>query len=609
MYILGISCYFHDSAASLIKDGEIIAAVQEERFSRIKQDSRFPKQSIEYCLKEANIAIKDIDKIVFYEDPAIKFKRLKKSYFSLFPWSIPLIFKTFLPWIFIKKDYKKRLAKEFKKLFSVDINNDFFANVEHHKSHASSAFYPSPFNESAILVMDGVGEFASTTIWKARSNEIKKVCQINFPHSLGLLYSAFTYYTGFKVNSGEYKMMGLAPYGTTNYINLIKNNLIHINDDGTFKIDMSYFSYHYSNYMTNNKFHSLFGGMPRVPESIITQKEMDIASSIQKVTEEIVIKLSKTALKKCESNNLCIAGGVGLNCVANGKVLQEVTKNLWIQPASGDAGGSLGAALDYYYSTLGFVPKKNGKDDLMKGSYLGPSFSEQESMDELKEFKPNYQKLNENKLYKLIASEIDKGNIVGWFQGRAEFGPRALGNRSILGDPRNPEMQKTMNLKIKFRESFRPFAPVVIEKDVSKYFQNVSKSPYMLLVCDIKNEIRKKLLNKKISGFEKLSIDRSELPAITHVDYSARVQTTNKASNKKLYSLLSAFKEITGTSVLINTSFNVRGEPIVNSPKDAYICFMNSNIDILVIGNLVFFKKEQTSLNNKEVFKQNYGLD
>lgn len=607
MNVLGISCFFHDSAAVILKNGKLISAAQEERFTRIKHDPSFPKNAIHYCLKEASLSIDEIDKIIFYEDPELKFKRIRKSYINYFPKSISLFFKTFLSWFFVKRNITRRLQKLFESNFSKKLEKRIFEKIEHHRSHAASAFFPSPFEESAVLIMDGVGEFATTSIWYGNKNKLKKIKQIDFPNSIGLLYSAFTYYLGFKVNSGEYKMMGLAPYGTPKYVKLIKDNLIEIFDDGTFKIDMSFFSYHYSDFMTNNKFHKLFEGEPRIPESKITQKEMDLAKSIQLVVEEIILKLSKFSLKKCNTSNLCIAGGVGLNCVANGKIFNQITKNIWIQPASGDAGGALGAAFDYYFSKLNNPLVKDNFNDLMRGAYLGPSYTEREVISELQEYNPNYERLDDEQLSERIASEIQNGNVVGWFQGRAEFGPRALGNRSILGDPRNPEMQKTMNLKIKFRESFRPFAPVTIEEDVSSYFDGLEKSPYMLLVSNINENVKIKLTENKLNGFEKLNLIRSKLPAITHVDNSARIQTINKKSNLKLYNLINSFKDKTGTSVLINTSFNVRGEPIVNSPKDAYRCFMSSNIDILVIGNFVYFKSEQK--NSKSFSNYTYELD
>ncbi len=608
MKILGISCYYHDSAASLIIDGNIISAAQEERFTRIKHDLSFPKNAIEYCLNENNLNFSDLDKIVFYEDPSIKYKRILKSYSSFFPKTISFMFKTFPTWFMKKRFWKNTLIKEFKENFKFNINNDKLHCVEHHLSHASSAFYPSPFKKSAILVMDGVGEFATTSIWEGKGNKIKLLKQIDFPNSIGLLYSAMTYYTGFKVNSGEYKVMGLAPYGKPIYKDLILNNLINIEDDGFFKLNMKYFSFAYSEYMTNDNFHNLFGGPPREPESQITQKEMDIARSVQEVVEEVVLKLSKTAISMCHTKNLCLAGGVALNCVANGKILKDVTKKIWIQPASGDAGGALGSSLFYYYDVLNNEIVKN-KRDLMKGSYLGPSYSNSQVKNSLDFFKAKYRKYEIEKLIDIVSDKIKNGNVVGWFQGKMEFGPRALGNRSIIGDPRNQEMQKIMNLKIKYRESFRPFAPSVLESEASNYFNIDTPSPYMLLVTEVNEKIKISLDSDELFGIEKLNQIRSKIPAITHVDYSARVQTVHKKTNERYYNLIKSFGEKTGTPVLINTSFNVRGEPIVCNVEDAYTCFMRTEMDILVVNDFILLKKDQPDFKDKVKWEKIYELD
>ena len=608
MTILGISCYYHDSAASLIIDGEIVASAQEERFTRKKHDPSFPVNSINYCLSFAKINLSDVDKITFYEDPELKYLRLKKTYKDFFPNSITLFFKTFINWTFKKRFWKKTLVNEFKKNFNHTIDQSTLYNTQHHLAHAASAFYPSHYSKAAILVMDGVGEFATTTIWKGDHNNIELVKQIDFPDSIGLLYSAVTYYTGFRVNSGEYKVMGLAPYGRPIYKEIILNNLINIKSDGTFKLNMDYFSFPYSDYMTNEKFNNLFGGLPREPESIVTQKEMDIAKSIQDVIEEIVIKLSKTALKLCETDNLCLAGGVALNCVANGKIYKETTKNIWIQPASGDAGGALGSALHYYFNVLNNKIVKTGSD-LMKGSYLGPSFSNSETKIQLEKMKAIYSQYDFSELKEIVSEELSKGKIIGWFQGRMEFGPRALGNRSIIGDARDTEMQKKMNLKIKYRESFRPFAPSILHHKLSEYFNLDIPSPYMLLVTDISKNQRIPLKKKNLFGIDKLNQVRSKLPAITHVDYSARIQTVHEQTNKRYYELIESFYNKTGSPVLINTSFNVRGEPIVCSIKDAYTCFMRTDMDVLVLNDFILIKKDQPNFEDKEKWQKNYALD
>ena len=596
MVILGISCYFHDSAACIVDDGKIVAACQEERFSRKKNDSNFPTKAIKFCLNKCNLDIKKIDKIVFYENSEKKYKRILYSYKAFFPKSIPLIIKTFFKWNFKKRHYLKTLNSEFLKNFDINIGKNKFFFFDHHLSHAASAFHPSPYEESTILIMDGVGEFNTTSIWKGNNQGIKLIKKIDFPHSIGLLYSAFTYFCGFKMNNGEYKLMGLAPYGRPIFVDTIKNNLINIEDNGFFTLNMKYFCFPYSSYMLTNKFFKLFKTNERTPESNIDQIYLDIAASIQKVVEEIVIKLSSTAVKLTKSSNLCLAGGVALNCVANGKILSSrIVKNLWIQPASGDAGASLGAAL--HYSFL-YDKKfhKNNLDDFMKGSYLGPEYSDLEVKKYLNKIKANYSQLNFKKISLITAKEIKNGKIIGWFQGRSEFGPRALGNRSILGDARNPKMQKNINLKIKFRENFRPFAPAVLEEDIENYFKLKNKSPYMLIVTEIRDDIKIKS-KKKYKGLDKLKILRSKIPSVTHVDFSARVQTVSKNTNEKFYQLINDFKSLTGDSLIINTSFNIRGEPIVCSPEDAFNCFIKTNMDILVINNFILFKENQKNNN------------
>ncbi len=610
MKILGISCYYHDSAVSLVIDGKIIAAAQEERFTRIRHDSAFPTQSIIWCLKFANLNLEDIDKIVFYEDPNLKFKRLLCTYLDYFPKSIPLMFRTFIPWVFRKRFWKGQLIKEFYKNFGLKLKKDQISNTEHHLSHAASAFYPSNFEDAAILVMDGVGEFASTSIWRGDANKIYFIEKINFPNSLGLLYSALTYYTGFKVNSGEYKVMGLAPYGNPTYVDLIKNNLIKVEEDGTYQLDMSYFNFAYSDYMTNDKFHDLFGGDPRSPESRITQKEMDIARSLQDVTEEVVLNLSKRALEKCNSKNLCLAGGVALNCVANGKILKQITDKLWIQPAAGDAGGALGAALYYHFNEQN-NPRNliKGQFDMMQGGYLGPSFTNEVVEEELVKLNAVYSRHEFTDLTSIISNKLIEGSVVGWFQGRMEFGPRALGNRSIIGDARNTEMQKIMNLKIKYRESFRPFAPAVLEEKVSDYFDINTVSPYMLLVSQVKDEIKLNVENFNLFGIDQLNLVRSKLPSVTHVDYSARIQTVNKYTNARFYDLIKDFYDKTGSAVLINTSFNVRGEPIVCSVEDAFLCFMRTEMDVLVINDFILIKNEQHDYDDDKKWMKQYELD
>ena len=594
--ILGISAFYHDSAAALILDGKIIAAAQEERFSRKKHDRGYPFYSVEYVLKEGSLKLSEIDYIVFYEKPFLKFERLLETYVAFAPRGFKSFSMSMPIWLREKLFQKKMLFNELKnhdKNFK-DINKIHFS--EHHFSHAASAFYPSPFERAAVLTLDGVGEWATTTVAYGQGRDLEIYKEIHFPHSIGLLYSAFTYYTGFKVNSGEYKVMGLAPYGEPKFKNLILNELIDLKDDGTFRLNMDYFDYATGLRMTNEKFSKLFNQPVRNSEKdLLIQFHMDVASSIQSVTEEIVLRLAKSIAKDSNSKNLCMAGGVALNCVANGKILKEkIFENIWIQPAAGDAGGALGAALALWHKELGkerFSPLK----DEMQGSYLGPSFSDDEIEKTLTSLGATYEKFSEVDLLKTTAQELSQEKTIGWFQGRMEFGPRALGARSIIADPRSDKMQKILNLKVKKRESFRPFAPSVIREDLSKWFELDSDSPYMLLVADVHKSIRKEMTSeeKKLFGIEKLNIKRSNIPAVTHVDYSARIQTVHENTNPKYYKLLQNFKKITNCPVIVNTSFNVRGEPIVCTVQNAYKCFMGTDLDMLVCGNFILYKKQQ----------------
>ena len=605
MYILGISAFYHDSAACLLKDGEILSATQEERFTRKKGDHAFPTHSINYCLNHARITGKDLSYVVFYDKPFLKFERLLETYLSYAPIGIKSFIKAMPLWIkeklWMKEFIKKELGFEGTILFP-----------EHHESHAASAFYPSPFQEAAFLTMDGVGEWTTSSFGSGSGNKIQIDSDIHFPHSIGLLYSAFTYYTGFKVNSGEYKVMGLAPYGEPKYVDKIYSELIDLKEDGSFKMNMEYFNYCAGLTMTNEKFHRLFGGAPRKPESKLTQKEMDIARSVQEVTEEVMLRMAKHVRKETGQKNLCLAGGVALNCVANGKLLREnIFENIWIQPAAGDAGGALGAALTAWYQYIGNERTANGKTDAMQGAYLGPEFSNEEINVWLGENKIPFKHLTDDKLFSETASLLADEKVVGWFQGRMEFGPRALGNRSIIGDARSAKMQATMNIKIKFREGFRPFAPSVLSEKVSDYFELENESPYMLLVADVKKERQKEMTEeqKNLFGIEKLNILRSDIPAVTHIDYSARIQTVQKETNPRYHKLISEFEKQTGYAVVVNTSFNVRGEPIVCSPQDAYRCFMRTDIDYLVLGNFLLNKTEQKQLENDVDWKKEFQLD
>jgi len=605
MYILGISAFYHDSAACIVKDGEIIAAAQEERFTRKKHDHNFPQKAIEYCLKEAGIKASQLDLVAFYDKPFLKFERLLETYLTYAPVGFKSFIKAVPLWIkeklWMKEMIKDKLGYEGKVIFP-----------EHHESHAASAFYPSPFQKAAIITMDGVGEWTTTSFGVGDGNDIQLLADIKFPHSLGLLYSAFTYYTGFKVNSGEYKVMGLAPYGEPKYKKLIYDYLIDVKEDGSFRMNMEYFNYCQGLTMTNEKFHKLFGGPPRIPETKLTQKEMDLARSLQEVTEEIVLKIGNHVYKETGLKDVCLAGGVALNCVANGRLLREGPfENIWIQPAAGDAGGALGAALIGWYKYHNKPRTADGKTDQQKGSYLGPQYSDEEINSFIKSNNLVAKKYEENELIKIVADLIANEKVIGWFDGRMEFGPRALGARSIVGDARSPKMQATMNIKIKFREGFRPFAPSVLYEKVSEYFEIDKESPYMLLVADVKKERRRKMTpeEEKLWGIEKLNVVRSDIPAITHVDYSARLQTVHKETNPRYYKLIEQFEKNTGCAVIINTSFNVRGEPIVCSPEDAYKCFMRTNIDYLVLGNYLLAKEDQTPLKEDIDWRKQFQLD
>jgi len=611
MFILGVSAFYHDSAACIIKNGEIIAAVQEERFTRKKHDPSFPINAINYCLNEAEIAPDLVEKIVFYEKPFTKFERLLETYLAYAPFGIFSFAKSMPLWIKDKLFQKSNIIKLLNENITSKVNwSQRLLFSEHHLSHAASAFFPSPFEKAAVLTLDGVGEWTTASVAVGSKNNLKIIKEIRFPHSLGLLYSAFTYYTGFKVNSGEYKVMGLAPYGKPKYVQLIKERLINIAEDGSFQLNMKYFSYPSGLKMTNKKFNDLFGGPPRKPESELTQKEMDLAASIQQVIEEVVVKIAKSIQSETSIDYLCLAGGVALNCVANGFLVKEkIFKDVWIQPAAGDAGGAIGAALSAWHIYLN-KPRKNNFPDSMKGSYLGPSYNDKEIEDALDQLGANYSRLDDNMLYSTIAKELASEKAIGWMQGRMEFGPRALGGRSIIADPRSPRMQKQLNLKVKYRESFRPFAPSILYEEVGKWFNLKNSSPYMLLVSTILDD-KKIPMSKdqeKLFGIKKLNIPRSQVPAITHVDYSARIQTVHKETNEKYHKLISTFFNITGCPILVNTSFNIRGEPIVCTPSDAFKCFMGTEMDVLVIGNYVMFKGDQKQGLNTS-YKEKYELD
>lgn len=597
MNILGISAYYHDAAACLVRDGEIIAAAQEERFTRKKHDAQFPVNAIFYCLKEAEIEPHEVSHVVFYDKPFLKFERLLETYLAYAPRGFKSFAASLPIWLKDKLFQKSVITKALKNILGGEIDwSQRLLFSEHHLSHAASAFYPSPFEEAAVLTMDGVGEWTTTSLSIGKSNQLSVVKEIQFPHSIGLLYSAFTYYIGFKVNSGEYKLMGLAPYGEPKYADLIKKHLIDIKEDGSFSLDMSYFNYATGLTMTSAKFNDLFGSAPRQQESELTFREMDLAASIQAVTEEVLIKLARGIAKETGLKNLCLAGGVALNCVANGKLLRAgIFENIWIQPAAGDAGGALGAALGAYHLLLNQPRNQHQGMDGMKGSYLGPQYSQEEINRQLEAAGAVFELLNEDEMIERTARALADGKAIGWHQGRMEFGPRALGARSIVADPRSPEMQKLLNLKVKHRESFRPFAPSVLREDVENWFEIDIDSPYMLLVADVVNEKRIEMTEAQeaLFGIEKLNIPRSEIPAVTHVDYSARIQTVHSKTNPKYYKLIKRFKELTGCPALVNTSFNVRGEPIVSTPEDAFRCFMGTDIDLLVIGNHFLIKTDQ----------------
>lgn len=610
--ILGISAYYHDSAAAVICDGKIIAAAQEERFTRKKHDATFPAEAINYCLEASGMKLQDIDDVVFYDKPLVKFERLLETYLSYAPSGLRSFIAAMPVWLKEKLYLKSTLKKELSDLSGLATSElPELLFTEHHQSHAASAFYPSPFERAAVLCLDGVGEWATTTAWLGEGNSLKALWEIDFPHSLGLLYSAFTYYTGFKVNSGEYKLMGLAPYGIPKYADLIKEHLLDLKADGSFRLNMSYFSYCTGLTMTNAKFDDLFGGPPRKAESDVTQKEMDLAASIQKVTEEVVLLLGKAIREETGCEYLCLAGGVALNCVANGELLRSgLFKDIWVQPAAGDAGGALGAALAVWFDRHNGV-RKVEPDDSMRGAYLGPKFGRDEIRQYLDSAGAAYEEIDDTVLMPRLADILSQENVVGWFQGRMEFGPRALGARSIIGDPRSKKMQSVMNLKIKYRESFRPFAPSVLFEEVQNYFEHDRGSPYMLMVAPVSDQIRTPMTSEQeeLFGIDKLNVSRSELPSITHVDYSARIQTVHRRTNPRYHALISSFKEKTGCGVVVNTSFNVRGEPIVCTPEDAYRCFMRTEMDYLVIENFLLHKPDQAKLARDESWIDEFELD
>jgi carbamoyltransferase len=593
MYILGISAYYHDSAACLVRDGEVLAAAQEERFTRRKHDHRYPANAVEFCLKRAGITPKELDFVAFYDKPLLKFERLLETYIDYAPSGLRSFLMAMPLWlrekIWIREQVSKEAGFEGRVLFT-----------EHHESHAASAFFPSPFESAAVLTMDGVGEWATSSYGYGRGNELHLLKELHFPHSLGLLYSAFTYYTGFKVNSGEYKVMGLAPYGEPKYVRAILDELVDLREDGSLRLNMKYFNFAAGLTMTNSAFDRLFGGRPRAPESEVTQREMDLARSVQEVTEEAMLRMARHVHQETGEKNLCLAGGVALNCVGNGRILREGPfDKVWVQPAAGDAGGSLGAALSAWYQYLGNERRVEevcrGGTDGMRGAYLGPEFADDEVEESLVTLGARYRKVPRAELAETVARLLAEEKVVGWFQGRMEFGPRALGARSILGDPRSPRMQSQMNLKIKFRESFRPFAPSVLRERVADYFELETDSPYMLLVAPVRAELRRETLEEEegLFGIERLNVPRSTIPAVTHVDYSARVQTVRREENPAYYDLLAAFERLTGCAVLVNTSFNVRGEPIVCTPAQAFACFMRTEMDCLVVGDFLLLKAEQ----------------
>ncbi|MFZ3089135.1 MAG: carbamoyltransferase [Nitrospirota bacterium] len=617
MNILGISAFYHDSAACLVCNGEIIAAAQEERFTRKKHDSQFPRNAVNYCLKEGRIQPKEIDYVAFYDKPLLKFERILETYLNYAPKGIKSFSMSMPLWIKEKLFLPEVLKKELNELFGLSGKDKInwrkkILFSEHHHSHAASAFFPSPFKSAAVLTIDGVGEWATTSAGIGKDNNINILYEIHFPHSLGLLYSAFTYYLGFKVNSGEYKVMGLAPYGEPKYAKLIYDNLIDLKDDGSFTLNMDYFNYCTGLTMTNDKFNNLFGGSPRKPETKLTQRDMDLARSIQDVTEEVVLRMVKFLRRETNEDNLCLAGGVALNCVANGKVFKEkIFKNIWIQPSAGDAGGALGAALSVWHQYLGNARDTDGNKDSMKGAYLGPSYSNEYIESFLRKNDMPFIISDEENLIERVANLLSEGKVIGWFHGRMEFGPRALGARSIIGDARSKDMQSIMNLKIKYRESFRPFAPSVLREKIADYFELDCDSPYMLLVAPVKRgrciDVSKE--GKDLWGIELLNVPRSDIPAVTHIDYSARIQTVHKDLNPRYYKLIKRFEEKTGCAVIVNTSFNVRGEPIVCTPEDAYKCFMRTEIDYLVLEDFILDKKDQRQLETDKDWRKEFELD
>jgi len=596
MRVLGLSAFYHDSAAALVEDGNIVAAAQEERFTRKKHDSAFPTKAVDFCLDRAGIKMADVDYVAFYDKPFLKFERLLETYLAFAPRGFQS-FRMAMPLWLKEKLFQKTLLRDEMKTWQPDFDwQKRLLFGEHHQSHAASAFFPSPFEEAAVLTMDGVGEWATTSLAHGKGNSLEMLKELHFPHSLGLLYSAFTYYTGFKVNSGEYKVMGLAPYGEPRFKNLIFEKMIDLKEDGTFRLDQTYFDYCTGLRMTNDKFAEVFGAKTRKPEEELTQHHMDLAASVQAVTEEIVLRLARSVRKETGARNLCLAGGVALNCVANGKLLREnIFDNIWVQPAAGDAGGAVGAAYAAYHGFMGQPRKLNGHMDGMAGSYLGPEFTDDEIAARLTAVGARFTRLDHAEMIEQTAQALADEKAIGWMQGRMEFGPRSLGARSILGDPRSPSMQKTLNLKVKYRESFRPFAPAVLREDVEKYFDIHNDSPYMLMVAPVVEDRRRSMTaaEEALFGIDKLNVPRSDIPAVTHVDYSARVQTVHEETNPAFHELLKSFKAKTGCSVLVNTSFNVRGEPIVCTPEDAFRCFMGSEIEVLVVGNCLLRKEDQ----------------
>jgi carbamoyltransferase len=604
MRIIGISAFYHDSAAALLVDGQIVAAAQEERFTRRKHDCRFPHHALAYCLDEGGITLGDVDYVAFYDKPFLKFERLLETYLTFAPWGFRS-FRMAIPLWLKEKLFQKLLLRDELRAFDPEFDwESKLLFTEHHQSHAASAFFPSLFDEAVILTMDGVGEWATTSVGFGRGNHLEMHKELHFPHSLGLLYSAFTYYTGFKVNSGEYKVMGLAPYGEPKFADLIFDRLIDLKPDGTFRLDQSYFDYCTGLRMTNDRFHALFGGPARKPEELLTQRHMDLAASIQAATEEVVLRLTRSIAAETGAENLCLAGGVALNCVANGKVLRDGKfKRIWIQPAAGDAGGALGAALAAYHLHKGQPRRLDNQLDGMNGAYLGPGFDDDECARRLEQAGASFARLDGAQAIERAASDLADGKALGWFQGRMEFGPRALGNRSIIADARSSSMQSALNLKIKYRESFRPFAPAVLREDLSEWFELDVESPYMLLVADVAERRRraKTVEEQALFGIDKLNVPRSEIPAVTHVDYSARIQTVHAETNPRFHALLSAFKRKTGCPVVVNTSLNVRGEPIVRTPEEAFRCFMGTELDVLAVGNLYLQKGEQNA-----AFKHDY---